>query len=213
MIDKEKRRQMFRARILGNAPPPPPEPAYKLIALPASPLPGPKVKPVVCSYLDDVDGDERYFNEAFVRGKIENWAGRPAGGGQSHPLVVSEAMAAQLELRRGSLMPVDHTDADITSMTLVSLTEPMSLALIWFHTSNRRMAEIAKEVGVSYTECRRLLVQGHVDFSEEWERQKHRLNAGLRSLAPEVDPSRDAVPMVAEERPKPEPGPVHQIIL
>lgn len=145
-----------------------------------------------------------YFNEDWVRGKIENWHGRPAGG-QSHPLLVSEIESLRREVRRmqSSPVPVDHTDADITSRTLLAIDEQMAHVLMAYHTTTLTLGRIAYDMGVSRTECSRLVSQGHVDFCEEWERQKYLLRDELRRLAPAVDPSAKAEPQVALERDKP----------
>lgn len=202
MAGGPEKKQAMRTRILGNDELPArvscswawveaelePEPAVPAPAIQKS------------SALPHVDaGEGRYYREDFVRGKIESWARRPAGG-QHHPLVVSEAMAARIEGNRGSVIPVDPTEADITARTFVAMDERMARVLQWYHTSSLRIGAIAKEVGTSYTECRRLLEQGHVVFVDEWETQRQRLLDVLRRMAPAVDPSRDAIPQIADAR-------------
>lgn len=206
-------RKRIRGRLLADGPKGAPVEtgSWVEVATPAF-VPAPVVRELHVPELDDAAKRTRYFNEDFVRGKIENWDGRPAGGGGSHMLVVCESMAARMEARRGSKIPVDFTDADVTARTFEAMDERMASTLQWYHTSSKIITAIAKEVGVSYTECRRLLEQGHVVFCEEWERQRHRLNAELKALAPGVDPSRNAVPEVAKEREQPKPGPVSIVL-
>lgn len=202
MNAKLNRQQAFRERILGNDPlPVSPAASWAWVEV-ANATPAPTPPPAIAVAEVSDAGEGRYFQEDFVRGKIENWAGRPAGG-QGHPLVVSETMAARMELRRGSTIPIDHTDADITARTFVAMDERMAAVLQWYHTSGLSLADIAKEVSVSYTECRRLVTQGHVTFVDEWTRQAHRLRDELRRLAPALDPSRDATPAIALPRPDP----------
>lgn len=206
------RKKVFRERILGSTTP---LPRSQHLAAewvetadpPIAPIaPVLIAKPLRIPVIEPVPAGSRYHNEDFVRGKIENWAGRPAGG-QHHSLLVDELDAMRAEMRAESRMPTDCTDADVTSRTLAALPARVAWALIRYHTTRLTLQQIALTCGVSIRPIHDALTQGHVDFTTRWEDEKHRLNAELRSLAPAVDPSRDAVPLVPLPRDKPQSGP------
>lgn len=203
-------KQLFRARILGDSTPLPRANRVETwveVADTLAPPVLPAADEVKVPQITVVQGGQRYFNENFVRGKIENWAGRPAGG-QRDAFVPDEETAARFEVRAESCMPVDHTDADVTARTLASMPDRVVYVLIMYHTSQRTIAQISKECHVCIGTCHADLVRGHSEFTTRWEDERHKLNAELRSLAPVIDPSLDAVPVVPLPRDKPAIAPV-----
>lgn len=192
------RRAEFRERLLGNGAVPIAQPtAYEYVEQTDAPTdPVRVVDAVVVPVLDDIPAGDGYYNEKFVRGKIENWAGRPAGG-DHHAFVDCEVKAARIEARMAaSFGPIDHTDADITGRTLAALGEEVKFVLEKFHTTTATLQEIADAAGIAYGTCHARLTQGHVDFSVQWKDEWLRLTAELRGMSPAVDPSANAVPLV-----------------
>lgn len=208
------RKQEFRERILGTSAPLPSSrsltevwvesAASPVTHIPASHIPASEVPRI--QVIEPVPAGTRYHNEDFVRGKIENWAGRPAGANHAG-LVLDEEAAQRIEILKQSVVPTDHTDADVTNRTLSALGLGVARVLISFHTTRLTLQQIANKVGVSYGTCHARLTQGHIDFTERWEDEKQRLNTELRSLAPAVDPSINAAPMRTLPRDKPVSGP------
>lgn len=156
-----------------------------------------------------IEKKRQYYGEDFVRGKIENWANRPSGPQRGTGLK-SVWVSIQRAAKRGTAAPImgDPTDAEVTTRTLNALEGITSTLLVLFHTTDRTLKEMARQVQVSTTGARRRLEQGHVDFCEAWQVQHDTYREELRVMHLARTQLADVVPTLAAPRDRPGPGPV-----